>query len=154
MKYLKRFESYDPSEIEEMIEYIRDIYSDLNGDFDIKIIPQNIQAKDFRHIDVSISKKSSIPYKIDDETGEEVDDWVNYKPSTFKISEIMDTILSSKSYIESIDGEISKVWIHSNLNTGLDMSIDDLLNRPSRIEKDKKAWENMEVKQIGIKYSI
>ena len=144
MKYLKKFESYESSEIEEIIEYLKDIYSEINEDFDVKIIPQNIQAKDFRFIDITILKKSSIPYKIDAETGEEIDDWVNYKPSTFKLSEIMDTILTSKSYIESIDGEISKIWIHNNKDSDYDVSIDDLLNKESRTQ----------IKQIGIKYTI
>ena len=144
MKYLKKFESYESSEIEEIIEYLKDIYSEINEDFDVKIIPQNIQAKDFRFIDITILKKSPIPYKIDAETGEEIDDWVNYKPSTFKLSEIMDTILTSKSYIESIDGEISKIWIHNNKDSDYDVSIDDLLNKESRTQ----------IKQIGIKYTI
>lgn len=144
MKYLKKFESYESSEIEEIIEYLKDIYSEINEDFDVKIIPQNIQAKDFRFIDITILKKSSISYKIDAETGEEIDDWVNYKPSTFKLSEIMDTILTSKSYIESIDGEISKIWIHNNKDSDYDVSIDDLLNKESRTQ----------IKQIGIKYTI
>ena len=59
MRYLKKFESYEPSEIEEIIEYLKDIYSEINEDFDVKIIPQNIQAKDFRFIDITILKKSS-----------------------------------------------------------------------------------------------
>jgi len=147
MRYLKKFESYEPSEIEEIIEYLKDIYSEINEDFDVKIIPQNIQAKDFRFIDITILKKSSIPYKIDAETGEEIDDWVNYKPSTFKLSEIMDTILTSKSYIESIDGEISKIWIHNKKLYDYDVSIDCLLSKQTgKIFKD--------IKQIGIKYTI
>lgn len=39
MKYLKKFESYEPSEIEEMIEYLKDIYSEISEDFDVKIVP-------------------------------------------------------------------------------------------------------------------
>jgi hypothetical protein len=144
MRYLKKFESYEPSEIEEMIEYIKDIYSEISEEFDVRVVPQNIHHKHFNYIDVSISKKPSIPYKID-ETGEEIEDWINYKPSLFKPSEIINTLLSSKSYIESIGGKISKIWIHSNLNTGLDMSIDDLLN---------PKWIDTTVRQIGIKYSI
>ena len=145
MRYLKKFESYEPSEIEEMIEYIKDIYSEISEEFDVRVVPQNIHHKHFNYIDVSISKKSLITYKIDDETGEEIEDWVNYKPSLFKPSEIINTLLSSKSYIESIGGKISKVWIHSNLNTGIDTSIDDLLN---------PKWIDTTVRQIGIKYSI
>jgi hypothetical protein len=159
----QKFESieYIPSEIGETIEYIKDIYSEIDEEFTIKIIPQNIEAKDFRHIDVQIFKKSNIPYKIDDETGEEIEDWSNYKPSTFKLSEIMSTILTSKSYIESIDGVISKIWIHVNgraaevsFEKELEMSIDALINRQSCFLPGKKAWEVLEIKQISIKYSI
>ncbi len=149
MRYLKKFESYEPSEIEEMIEYIKDIYSEISEDFDVRVVPQNIHHKDLNYIEVSISKKSSIPYKIDDETGEEVEDWVKYKPSFLKPSEIINTLLSSKSYIESIGGEISNVWM-GDINNGGNISIDELLdNTPGAVE-----WKDASVRQISIKYSI
>jgi len=154
----QKFESieYTPLEIEETIEYIKDIYSEIDDEFSVKIIPQNIEAKDFRHIDVQIFKKSNIPYKIDNFTGAEVEDWVKYKPSKFKLSEIMSTILTSKSFIESIDGVISKIWMQGNNEMSIigPQNINELINRPSRFLPGKKAWEVLEIKQINIKYSI
>jgi hypothetical protein len=135
MRYLKLFEMFDDfkkshhqstndKEFKEVSDYLKDIFSELSDDFHIKFPFRNWR---YSSIGINIFKKSP-EFKNPDGT----DDWLKFKQATFKIDEVMELILTSKSYIESVDGEISKVWLHiSNPNDGITLSFDEFLNRHS-----------------------
>jgi len=138
MRYLKLFEMFDDfkkshhqstndKEFKEVSDYLKDIFSEISDDFNIKSYNTNTHNWKSSSIGINIFKESP-EFKKSDGT----DDWSKFKQATFKIDEVMELILTSKSYIESVDGEISKVWLHiSNPNDGITLSFDEFLNRHS-----------------------
>jgi hypothetical protein len=138
MRYLKVFEMFDDfkkrhhqstndKEIGKVSDYLKDIFSEISDDFHIKFYNTDIRNWRSSSIGINIFKKSP-EFKKPDGT----DDWSKFKQATFKIDEVMELILTSKSYIESVDGKISKVWLHiSNPNDGITLSFDEFLNRYS-----------------------
>lgn len=133
IKRFNRFiikESKTEEYYKEISYYLRDIYSELDEEFNIKTYIDNYARNWNSYVNVDISKKSKFTYKneVDDAI-----DWAKYKPSTFELNEVIDTIKSSKSYIESMDGELLKIWIHIEKNidkaTSAELTdFNDLLN--------------------------
>lgn len=130
---------YNEEELKEISEYLKDIFSDLSEDFHIKL------HNSYRYtIGVNLIKKSPEFKKTDGS-----DDWSKFKQSTFKINEIIEQILTSKSYIESVDGEISDIWLHiSKPNDAINYSFEYFL----KLLKRKSDLGNLI--QINIKYKL
>lgn len=163
MKYLKLFEMFGDEmfgemsrkrfhdkvrkqrdkEVTEVSEYLKDIFSEISDDFHIKYHDSSKYLRFEKNISLTINLiKKSPEFKKPDGT----DDWSRFKQSTFKAGEVIEQILTSKSYIESIDGEISKVWLHiENPNKGVTMSFEDFLNSYSQLGN---------LVQINIEYII
>jgi hypothetical protein len=130
-------------ETSEVSEYLKDIFSEICDDFHIKCHDSSKYLRFEENISLTINLiKKSPEFKKPDGT----DDWSKFKQSTFKADEVIEQILTSKSYIESVDGEISKVCLHiEKPNDGVTMSFEDFLNRYSQLGN---------LVQINIEYII
>jgi len=95
---IKKFETFN--ENSEEIEYIKDIYSELEG-FSIDFSPY------FDSLDVKINKTSKLYYDDSDNI-----DWKKYRQETFKIDDIINVLETSKKYIDCTDGSIDSIWVH------------------------------------------
>lgn len=130
-------------EVTEVSEYLKDIFSEISDDFYINCHDSSKYLRFEESISLTINLiKKSPEFKKPDGT----DDWSRFKQATFKAGEVIEQILTSKSYIESIDGKISKVWLHiKDPNDGVTMSFEDFLNRYSQLGN---------LVQINIEYII
>ena len=143
IRHNKSKEKEKEKETSEISQYLKDIFSEICDDFHIKCYDSSKYLRFEEKISLNINLiKKSPEFKKPDGT----DDWSRFKQSSFIADEVIEQILTSKNYIESVDGEISKVWLHiENPNDGVTMSFEDFLNRYSHLGN---------LVQINIEYII